>query len=255
MTSHKATISAVYRYPVKGLSPERLEGVNVAAGGHLPWDRAFAIENGGREFDPLNPMFMPKTKFLMLQRDQRLAALETAFDEETGTLTISRDGKQVARGQLTDPVGRQLIEQFMAAWMREELRGPPRIVHAPGHTISDCGASVLSLINLATVRDIGRVMGVSLDPLRFRGNLYVEGLDPWAEFDWVDRTVSTSANMALAGVRRIVRCAAVNVDPGTAARDLNILKALTGAFGHTHCGIYLKVETGGRLEPGQTLTG
>ena len=45
-------IAALYRYPVKGLSPEPLERVSLQAGGTFPGDRAFAIENGPSGFDP-----------------------------------------------------------------------------------------------------------------------------------------------------------------------------------------------------------
>jgi uncharacterized protein YcbX len=47
-----AEITGIYRYPVKGLSPERLSRVVLAAGRTLPADRRYAIENGPSPFDP-----------------------------------------------------------------------------------------------------------------------------------------------------------------------------------------------------------
>ena len=116
-------IASLYRYPVKGLSPEALRSVELRAGETLPFDRAYAIENGPGRFDANAPRHPPQITFLMLMRDERLATLRSVFDDATETLTISRDGKQVARGQLTTPLGRQLIEQFVAAYMKAELRG------------------------------------------------------------------------------------------------------------------------------------
>src|SRR6201988_1006698 len=121
-------VSVIYRYPVKGLTPERLERVSLAVGETLPLDRAYAIENGPGRFDPDTPRHLPKINFLMLMRDERLATLRSQFDDATETLTIFRGGKQVARGQLTSRIGRQLIEQFIAGYMKAELRGPPKIV-------------------------------------------------------------------------------------------------------------------------------
>jgi uncharacterized protein YcbX len=95
------TIRGVYRYPVKGLSPEPLERVELKAGETVPFDRAYAIENGPGRFDPDHPRYLPKIHFLMLMRDERLATLQTKFDDASATLTILRDGKQVARGQLS----------------------------------------------------------------------------------------------------------------------------------------------------------
>ncbi|HKD56137.1 MAG TPA: MOSC N-terminal beta barrel domain-containing protein, partial [Hyphomicrobiaceae bacterium] len=114
-------LANLYRYPVKGLTPEPLERAILVAGETLPCDRAWAIENGPGRFDPSQPRHLPKINFLMLMRDERLATLRSNFDDATETLTILRDGKQVARGKLTTPLGRQLIEQFIAAYMKAEL--------------------------------------------------------------------------------------------------------------------------------------
>ena len=181
------TVTALYRYAIKGLSPEALRSVTLEAGGTMPFDRAYAIENGPGRFDPENPRHLPKITFLMLMRDERLATLVTTFDDATETLTVERAGKQVARGQLSTPLGRKMIEQFFAAYMNAELRGPPKVVSAPGHSFSDVAMKCLHIVNLATVRDIERVVGRPIDPLRFRANVYVDGLRPWVERSWVGR--------------------------------------------------------------------
>src|SRR5207244_10584046 len=142
----------------------------------LPFDRAYAIENGPGRFDAAAPRHLPKINFLMLMRDERLATLKTKFDDETATLTIFRDGKQVARGQLTTPLGRQLIEQFIAAYMRAELRGAPKIVHAAGHSFSDVAAKCVHIVNLASVRELERVSGRPINTLRFRATLFLDGV-------------------------------------------------------------------------------
>ena len=120
------TLEALYRYPVKGLTPEPLGSVTLAAGETVPFDRAWAIENGPGRFDPEAPRHLPKITFLMLMRDERLATLRCRFDEATTTLAIERDGKTVARGDLSAPLGRRMLEQFFAAYMRTALRGAPR---------------------------------------------------------------------------------------------------------------------------------
>ena len=171
-------IQALYRYPVKGLSPAPLSAAELIPGRTIPFDRAYAIENGPGRFDPENPRHLPKISFLMLMRDERLATLETRFDDATETLTILRDGKQVARGQLSTSIGRQLIEQFLAAYMKAELRGPPKIVHAAGHSFSDVAAKCLHIVNMASVRELEKVVGRPINPLRFRANLYLDGVTP-----------------------------------------------------------------------------
>ena len=242
-------VAGVYRYPVKGLSPEPLQSALLAAGETLPFDRAWAIENGPGRFDAAAPRHLPKINFLMLMRDERLATLRTQFDDASETLTILRDGKQVARGQLTTPLGRQLIEQFIGAYMKAELRGPPKIVHAPGHSFSDVAAKCVHMVNLASVRELERTLGRPVDPLRFRANLYLEGVEPWAELTWMGKEIAIS-EAKLAVFARTTRCEATNVDPARGVRDMAVPAHLQRTWGHQDFGIYAKVVTGGEITVG-----
>jgi len=245
-------VSALYRYPVKGLTPERLETALLKPGETLPFDRAYAIENGPGRFDPDAPRHLPKINFLMLMRDERLAMLRSRFDEGTHTLVISRDGKPVVRGQLDTPLGRQLIEQFIAAYMKAELRGAPKIVHAAGHSFSDVAKKCVHIVNMASVRELARIVGREVDPLRFRANLYLDGLAPWAELDWLDKAIEVGPAQ-LKVFARTTRCEATNVDPATGARDMAIPAQLTRAWGHQDFGVYAKVTAGGPVAPGAAV--
>jgi len=242
-------VVSLYRYPVKGLSPEALQSVALSTGETLPFDRAYAIENGPGRFDPGAPRHLPKINFLMLMRDERLATLKTRFEDASETLTILRDGKQVARGQLTTTLGRRLIEQFIAAYMKTELRGAPRIVHAPGHTFSDVAAKCVHIVNLASVRELERIVGRAVDPLRFRANVYLDDGEAWAELGWMDRVIEIGP-AKLQAFARTQRCEATNVDPGTGARDMAIPAHLMRTWGHQDFGIYAKIVTGGQISVG-----
>jgi hypothetical protein len=247
-----ATLAALYRYPVKGMTPEPLQSVRLAAGETLPFDRSFAIENGPGRFDPDAPRHLPKITFLMLMRDERLATLEARFDDASETLTILRAGKQVARGQLSTRIGRQMIEQFLAAYMKDSLRGAPRIVSAPGHSFSDVAAKCVHIVNLASVRDLERLAGRPVSPLRFRPNLVVDGLPAWSEFSLVEREIAVGG-VRLAVFKRTERCAATNVDPATGARDMAIPAVLQRNLGHTDFGIYARVVTDGVVRVGDSV--
>jgi uncharacterized protein YcbX len=246
------TVTALYRYAVKGLSPEALQSVTLEVGGIMPFDRAYAIENGPGRFDPENPRHLPKITFLMLMRDERLATLVTTFDDATETLTIMRAGKQVARGQLTTPLGRKMIEQFFAAYMKSELRGAPKVVSATGHSFSDVAMKCLHIVNLASVRDLERIAGRPVDPLRFRANVYVDGLEPWVERAWMGREIKLGG-VDCSVVDGTVRCEATNVDPKTGARDMAIPSLLQRTWGHTDFGFYAEVATGGSVAIGDAV--
>ena len=243
---------SLYRYPVKGLSPEALDACTLTPGETIPFDRAFAIENGPGRFDEAAPRHLPKIAFLMLMRDERLATLRTHFDAQTGALVVLRDGRQVARGVLSTRIGRQMIEQFFAAYMQTALRGAPRIVQAAGHSFSDVAAKCVHIVNLATVREVERAGGRPVDPLRFRANLYIDGVAPWAEFGWLGRSIRIGAT-ELAVFKRTVRCDATNVDPATGARDMAIPAVLERSWGHSDLGIYAHVAAGGTIRPGDAI--
>lgn len=246
-------VTSLYRYPLKGFSPERLEAVALTAGETFPHDRSYAIENGPGRFDPDNPKHLPKINFLMLMRNERLATLETRFEDASDTLTIFRAGKQVARGQLTTKLGRQMIEQFLSAYLKGDLRGPPRIVAAPGHSFSDVDAKCVHLVNLATVREIERTLGKPIDPLRFRANVYFDGVPAFAEAQWIGRDFSVGP-VRMQAFAMTERCEATNVDPATAVRDLAIPQHLLRTYNHAEVGIYARIMRAGRIEEGNPIT-
>lgn len=247
-------IASLYRYPVKGLSPERLTSARLDSGAYFPGDRLFAIENGPSGFDPADPVHQPKIRYLMLMRHEALATLKTRFDDDSGDLLIARDGVEVLRASTRTEDGRERLSAFFEDFMPEALRGKPRLLEAPeGYRFTDSRSGFVSIINLASVADLERRMGTAIDPLRFRGNIMVEGIEPWRELALVGRELVTATGLRFEVIKRIERCAATNVDPRTGARDLQVPKALMTAFGHVDCGIYCRIITGGRLLEGERL--
>src|SRR5579883_2546965 len=228
-----ARIEGIYRYPVKGLSPEPLDQARLQAGETVPGDRLFAIENGPSGFDPAQPRYQPKTHYLMLMRNER-------------------EGHDAVRGDLGTTQGRTAIERFFAGFCADELRGPPRLLHAAGFSFSDVARKVVSVINLASVQALEQLTGMAVNPLRFRANVYAAGWPAWAELDLVGSEIAIG-EARLKIVKRIVRCAATNVNPVTGIRDLTIPETLRRAYGHSDCGIYAEVVRGGEVAVGDRL--
>jgi uncharacterized protein len=248
-----AKINAIYRYPVKGLSPEPLAGTLLTPGQTVPSDRLYAIENGPSGFDPELPRHQPKSRYLMLMRNERLAMLRTRFDDTSHVLTIESDGRIATRGDLRTSAGRHGVESFFAQFCADELRGPPKVLHAAGHSFSDVARKVVSVINLASVSALETAIGAPVNPLRFRGNVYVEGWPAWREFDLLGQEIAIGESARIKVVKRIVRCAATNVDPETGARDLTLPETLLRSFGHADCGVYAEVIEAGEIVAGNEL--
>ena len=247
-----AQITRLYRYPVKGLSPEPLPAVPLEVGQTLPADRRYAIENGPSGFDPAAPAWLHKSCYLMLMRNERLAGLRTHYEDASHLLTIRRDGNVVVQGDLETAEGRAAVEAFFTADFSNELKGPAKILSGGGHSFSDVARKVVSIINLGSVRAIENMVGLPVHPLRFRANLYVSGWPAWHEHELAGQTLAIG-DARLKVVKRITRCAAVNVDPETAVRDLEIPPALMRRLGHNECGIYAEVTTGGAIAVGDPI--
>lgn len=247
-----AQIAGLYRYPVKGLSPEPLRNVTLDVGQTFPADRRYAIENGPSGFDPEAPQWLPKSYFLMLMRNERLAGLQTHFEDRTNLLTIRQGHHEAVSGDLETAAGRTAIEAFFAANFTGDLKGPPKVLSGTEHSFSDVARKVVSIINLASVAAIEGVVGERVHPLRFRANMYISGWPAWHEFELLDRTLAIR-DVRLKVVKPIQRCAAVNVDPESAVRDLDIPHTLTRRFGHSDCGIYAEVIAGGIVNVGDAI--
>ncbi len=247
------SVANIYRYPVKGLTPEGLDSVALSDGQALPGDRHYAMTLGTTQTDGRIIAWMEKTHFLSLLGHEKLAKLKTTFDPEAGILTIKRRGRSVAKGDITTPVGRAMIEEFFAAYMGDEAKGRPKLVEAEAEaTLSDHRNAVVSFINLASVMDLQRVTGADIDPLRFRGNFYLDGLEAWEEFQWVGKEI-TVGGARLSITKRIDRCGATSVNPQTGERDLNLVKDLQRGFGHIDMGVYGRVIGGGQVNAGDEL--
>src|SRR3954463_6196890 len=127
-TSKPPEITAIYRYPVKGLTPEHLARTALPPGEPLLADRRYAIENGPSGFDPAAPKWMSKAYFLMLQRDEWLGGVHNPVDDASHTLTIHEGDREVARGDLETAQGRATIERFLEARFAGRIKGPPKIL-------------------------------------------------------------------------------------------------------------------------------
>lgn len=246
-------LRGIYRYPVKGLSPQPVTGVTLEAGKPFPFDRIFALARPGVPIDPDAPKWAKKGLFVMLMLDEDLARVRTDLDIETMVLSVSRDDETLLLADLTSASDRAAVEHFFGDLV-PRLTGTPRLVQSRGAHFMDKPDNVLSLMNLATLRSLEAEWGVPLNPLRFRANFYVDGLEPWQEFDWVNSDIRIGDAVFRAD-RRNGRCGATNVNPDTGARDLDIPATLRKAFRHKDLGIYLLTKQGGKVVVGDPVSG
>lgn len=245
------TVRSLYHYPIKGLSPQSLSCISLQRGLPCPDDRVFALARPGGRVDPAAPAWAKKGHFVNLMLDEELARVRTHVDPGTQRLVIEQAGKSVLSANLDRDGERAEAEQFFHALV-PSLSAAPRIVRSDNGHFMDKPDNVLSVINLATLRSLEVAWGYHIDPLRFRANFYVDGIEPWAELDWIGQSIQIGGARFLVD-RRNGRCAATNVDPVTGRRDRDIPGALRAAFGHKDLGVYLTVRDGGRVAAGDPV--
>ena len=157
----------------------------------------------------------------------------------------------IADNPLT-PAGRARIGAFLTGFLGDEARGEPRFHYVPGHVFGDQRQPAISLIGLSSLAAFERDTGAVRDLMRFRANIYFSGAAPWAELDWIERTLQVGG-ATLRVTKRTRRCNATQVNPTTAERDADPVRELLAAYGHSDLGIHTEVLDGGRIAVGDTI--
>ena len=242
-------IAAIQTYPVKGMSALKLGSTRLQAGRILAGDRIYAIVP---ETVDAPAAAGDTSRCLTLSRNPRLGELQSRFAPETGRLELRRQGETLVSGRLGEPAERAQIEAFLTAHLGESINAPLRIVEQPGADFSYMGgAGCISLINLASVAALEQAVGRAIDPDRFRANIYFQGREPWEEFAWVGNCLGLGQQARCLVREPTERCAAVNIDPASGARDMSLVRALLEHFSHRDLGIYAQVQEGGDIAVGE----
>lgn len=250
-------IESLYRYPVKGLTPEKLSRATLSPGRCIPWDRAFALAQGDGAFDADKPQWVPKSNFMCLLKNAQIALLKTRFDEARGLLSVTApDGGTFEASPFTQDGQAELARFFTFTLQAEARRGQngkaPLFHYVPEHSFCDHQSQVVSLIGQGSLAALEAAAGAKRDERRFRANIYIADIPPWAEFGWLGREITIGQTRLLVQ-ERIDRCGATTVNPDTAERDANPVLELKRGFGHIELGVFAKVLEGGEIKPGDAI--
>ncbi|MEM9104075.1 MAG: MOSC domain-containing protein [Pseudomonadota bacterium] len=250
-------IEQLYTYPIKGLSARPLESVDLEPGEGFPDDRLFGFAKANGGFDPQNPQPLPKTSFVVLMEHAKLAGLHTQFDASTGMLTVEVEG-QTMHFQLFEDAEKQAAEDYLSDLLDLAEEEQPQFVSGSPHRFTDVSVvsetmmNAISLINLDSVEDLAVRIGEPVDPLRFRANIYFRGWPAFSELELENRRIQIG-DTVLKVLKRTQRCAATEVNPQTAERDMRVPFLLRKHYGHLDMGIYAEVVERGTITPGNRI--
>ena len=243
------TLANICRHPIKSHGREDLASARLIAGQGLPFDRHWAVAHDAAK---LVAGWNPCVNFARGAKAPGLMAISAHLDEASGSVTLSHPDKANLKFRPDDEGD---LSAFLN-WVRDlnpaDRAQPVQIVKA-GVAMTDTDFPSVSIFGLASNQDLSARMGQDLSPYRWRGNLWIDGLAPWAEFDWVGQDIKIG-NAVLHVQERIVRCKATSANPNTGQIDADTLGALQGGYGHQEFGIYAQVVSGGLLALGDKVT-
>lgn len=242
-------LAHIIRHPIKGHGREVLASVRLSAGACLPWDRHWAVAHDAAK---LTEGWNPCMNFARGAKAYALNAIESDLDEATATVTL----RHPDRGEITfRPDDAADLPRFLD-WVRplnpENRAQPARIVTA-GRGMTDSDFPSVAILNTASLADLSARMGHDLSIHRWRGNLWLDGAAPWAEWDWIGRNIRIG-DAVLTIRERITRCMATTVEPATGISNADTLGALDSNFGHQDFGLYAVVVNGGTVATGDAWT-
>jgi MOSC domain-containing protein len=230
-------VVALYRYPVKGFTPEECHALTILDEGRVAGDRVLAF----RFADSAAPdaAWTRKHDCVVLMNTPGLARLDIRFDHRAQRLRIGIDGGVLAEDSLDEGGRKRLaaaVESYVLGLPESPLSGHPqrlplRLVgdgvtprfqdNVDGHTTLH-GRGSLAALSVAA-RD------PALSEVRFRSNIAVAGLGAWEELGWMGRKLRVG-EVEFEVVKRKVRCLATHANPQTGQRDVPVMATLKRAF-------------------------
>lgn len=237
-----AVLTQIWRHPIKSHGSETLQSVHLTAGKTMPWDRRWAVAHDAAKADAT--AWSPCANFSRGAKAPGLMAISAKTDEVTGQVTLSHP----QLGILT--VEPDTEAEALIAWagplIPQDRAQSSRVVRVPDRGMTDTDFPSISINSTSSLRALSQKAGTELDPRRFRGNLWLDGLGPWEEFEWIGKTLRVGS-AELRVVERIGRCLATTASPETGQRDVDTLAALEDGWNHTDFGVYAQVVTSGEI--------
>jgi uncharacterized protein YcbX len=241
-------VTHIWRYPIKSHGREGLNSVTLTEGHTMPWDRAWAVAHEAAKTDGTD--WAPCANFSRGAKAPNLMAISAKLDETREEITLSHPD----RPDLTFQPDRD-TDQFLD-WVHPLMpvgrAASARMVRVPNRGMTDTPFPSISLNNFSSLRAFSQRIGQDLSPLRFRGNIWMDGLGPWEEFEWIGKKLRIGS-VVLEVVERIERCLATTANPETGQRDADTLGALTEGWGHKDFGVHAVVIETGTVSVGDSV--
>ncbi|WGI21695.1 MOSC domain-containing protein [Amylibacter sp. IMCC11727] len=246
------TVTELFRHPVKSHGREALSAVTLTQGKTMPWDRVWAVAHDMAKFDDANPAWAHCVNFSRGAKAPELMAINVTVNESTNELTFTHPSLDPLTINPDLPADSAKLVAWTKPIMPADRAPSDRIVRAPDRGMTDTPFPSISINSHASLADLSATAGTQLSPLRWRGNIWVDGAAPWDEFNWIGRHARIGGAL-LKIVDPITRCPATTANPETGKRDVDTLKVLSETYGHKDFGVYAEVVETGEIKTGDRL--
>ena len=240
-------LAEIFRHPVKSLGEEALDEVDLTKGRPMPWDRVWAVAHD--QADMINGWAHPRN-FLNQTHVPRLAQIRVKFTPRNNMLYLAHPDLVDLAVQIGTPDGDDALCEWLVPLTEGTTRSAPFLVYQiPNVAFTDFEDTHIAIGSVASRRALAQIAGHELEPIRFRMNLWLDGLAPWEELDWVGREIGIG-EVRLKITARDERCNATAASPVTGARDVPVTGLLRQHLGHMDFGVYAQVLSGGTVRLG-----
>jgi uncharacterized protein YcbX len=245
-----ATLAAIVRHPIKSAGYEEVGSVALAADAPMPWDRHWAVAHAAARFGARPEGWAPKMNFLRGWAAPGLMAIRARLEPAARRLSLAHPEADPVT-LWPDDAPQRLIAWLRPLWPANRPE-PAHVVHVPGQAMADVPEPWVTILNCASNRALGQRLGQALSIHRWRGNLWLDGLAPWEEFELVGQEIAIGP-VRLRIEERIGRCRATCANPETGRIDADTLGALEAGWGHSDFGVYARVLTPGLIAAGDPV--
>jgi uncharacterized protein len=246
-----ARVAHLWRHPIKGHGVEAVARTTLEAGTTMPWDRVWAIAHEAAKVAPGQGAWAPCANFSRGAKSPALMAIRAETDEARGRVRLTHPEAEPIEVAPDDPADEARLVAWVTPLAAADRARPAYVVRAD-RGMTDSPFPSIAILGLASLAALSDFMGRPLAMERFRGNVWLDGPEPWAEFGWIGREVALGG-ARLRVVERITRCKATTVDPDSGRPDADTLGALEAGWGHTDFGVYAEVVAGGAVALGDPL--
>jgi len=257
-----AIISSINYCPVKSVSFQTIEKCEIKKDVGIVGDRIFAF---AKDLEADKSLLFEKSpeerkgkwnKVLTLKNSPVLNKYNFLFKENKLTLTFK--DKEILTINASELSERQLLSNKIIE-LENSLKKPIVLMKNEEFPFFDTSISnkvdfinSVSLINIQSVNDFQKKTNEKVEISRFRGNMYIDGIKPWEEREWIGKTIKIN-NISFKVEKNIPRCVAINLKPKTDNNSLNLLQSLKKNYNHFEMGIYLTALDDGEINLGNKV--